>query len=133
MSILKTEGTRAGGYIADEVSPNLSRKQIVIASGAGVLLPGALLGEGSTSGKYKAFDPSADDGSDVAVGVLYDHVDATAADVDAVMSAALTAVNAAEIVWPAGTTDAQKLAAIEALEERQITVLPADGATVPSL
>ena len=57
-------------------------------------------------------------------------VDATSADQDAVITAALTAVNASEIIWPAGYSNENKATAIAALEARQITVLAAD--TIPS-
>lgn len=122
-----TEGTRAGGYIADEVSVNLSRKQGVMASGSGVVLAGTVLGLVAATGKYVPLDPEASStGAEDAAGVLFDTVDATSGDVDCVVSAALTAVNASEIVWPDGISDGDKNTAIDQLEARQITVLAAD-------
>lgn len=114
-----TEEPRAGAYIADEVSVNLSRKQGVIASGSGRVPAGHVL---AVSGdKYVPFD-----GSNTAAAILFDTVDATDADADCVVSATLTAVNESEIVWPEGVTDAQKATATAALEAVGITVLAAD-------
>lgn len=124
-----TEGPRAGNYIADEVSVNLSRKQGVMASGSGVVLAGTVVAILTASGKYVPLDPAADTGAEDAAGVLYDTVDATSADQDCVVSAALTAVNASEIIWPDGISDGDKATAIGQLESRQITVLAADPIT----
>ena len=123
------EGVRAGGYIADEVSVNLSRKQVVVAAGAGIVQAGTVMAVNSTSGKYVPLAPGGANDTDDAAGVLFDTVDATDADADAVVSAALTAVNASEIIWPDAITDNQKAAAIAQLEVRQITVLAADPIT----
>ncbi|HVI60125.1 MAG TPA: head decoration protein [Luteimonas sp.] len=121
-----TEGVRAGGYIADEVSVNLSRKQGVMASGSGVVLAGTVVGIVTATGKYAPLDTEAGTGIEDAAGVLFDTVDATSADQDCVVSAALTAVNASEIIWPDGISDGDKNTAIGQLEARQITVLAAD-------
>lgn len=129
MNTIFTEGPRAGGYIADEVSVNLSRKEGVMASGGGVVEAGTVVGIVTASGKYAPLDTEASDGSEDAAGVLFDTVDATSADADCVVSAALTAVNASEIIWPDGISDGDKNTAIAALEARQITVLAADTIT----
>lgn len=125
-----TESPRAGNYIADEVSVNLSRKQGVMASGSGEVIAGTVVGIVTATSKYAPLDTEASDGSEDAAGVLYDTVDATSADADCVVSAALTAVNASEIIWPDGISDGDKNTAIAALEARQITVLAADS--IPS-
>ena len=67
------------------------------------------------SGKYTGFDPDATDGSHVAVAVLFDNARAASADVRGVIVARLAEVKAAELVWPAGITDAQKTAALASL------------------
>lgn len=124
-----TEGPRAGNYIADEVSVNLSRRQGVLASGSGVVLAGTVVAIVTATGKYVPLDTEAVTGAEDAAGVLFDTVDATDADQDCVVSAALTAVNASEIIWPDGISDGDRKAAIAALEARQITVLAADPIT----
>ena len=123
MNQVYNEGVRAGAYIADEVSVNLSRKQGVISSGSGIVKAGTVLME---SGDEHVPLTS---GSTAAAAILFDTVDATDADQDAVLTAALTAVNASEIIWPTGYSDGNKNAAIAALEARQITVLAADPIT----
>lgn len=67
------------------------------------------------SGKYVAFDQDAVDGSEIAAGILYDNVDATAGDVEAVMVARDAEVNGSEITWPADIEAAEKTAAIAQL------------------
>ena len=115
-----TEGPRAGFYIADEVSVNLSRKEIVVSSGSGVVLAGTVLMASSDE-----FVPLTG-GSTAAVGILFDTVDATDADQRAVMTADLTAVNGSELIWPAGYSPENKATATAALEALGITVLAAD-------
>jgi hypothetical protein len=50
--------------------------------------------------------------SQTAAGVLYDAVDATAADAEGVGIVCLAEVNAAELLWPAGITACQKTTAL---------------------
>lgn len=131
MAILETT-RRPGCYIADEVSVNMSRAIVAIAAGAGLLVAGTVLGKVGATAEYAPFDPEATDGTEIAAAVLFANVDATVERVDeAVISKTLTAVNASEITWPEGLTDAELATAIASLEERQITVLPADGVTLP--
>ena len=58
----------------------------------------AVLGKATASGKYKELDPAAVDGSEVAAGILYDAVDASAADAEGVAIVRLAEVNATELV-----------------------------------
>ena len=54
------------------------------------------------SGKYMAFDPTKTDGTETASAILYDAVDATAADVDATAVVRDAEVNSFVIQWAAG-------------------------------
>lgn len=119
------EAPHAGAYIAEEVSVNLSRRVVEIASGAGKLAPGTVLGKVTSSGQYVQFDPEADDGSQTACAILFDHVDATKQDVQAVVTVTLTAVNESELIWPEGISGQQLAAAINQLREADIVVLTA--------
>ncbi len=74
------------------------------------------------SGKYKEYNPANTDGSNHAVALLLDNVDATAADKEVVIIARHAEVNAAEIVWFTGATDPQKATAIAQLKEQVILV-----------
>ena len=67
--------------------------------------------------KEKELNPSASDGSDVPSGILYDAVDASAADVEGVKVARDAEVNGAEITWPSGITAQEKTDAIASLRD----------------
>ncbi|MCK2095225.1 head decoration protein [Thauera aromatica] len=83
-----TEARRTGSYILSEANGTRSREDLVIASGAGVLEPGTVLGKitavGANQGKYAPYDDTADDGTEAAAAILYQAVDATATDAKAV-------------------------------------------------
>lgn len=102
----KTETIHAGEHLVSEGNGSISRESIVVASGEGVLLPGTVLGIITASGKYAAYDEANADGSEVAAGVLFDGVDATAADVDAVAHVRDCVVASADLTWstPADST-----------------------------
>ena len=106
---------RKAGTPASSSSPrataSISRETITVLSGE-TLEAGAVLGKVTASGKYKALDPAAVDGSEAAAGVLYDAVDASAADAEGVAIVRLAEVNAAELVWPAGITGGEQTTAL---------------------
>lgn len=58
--------------------------------------------------KYREWNPANTDGSQVAVGVLHDDVDATSADTAGVAYLRSCEVNAAELVWFSGASTTQK-------------------------
>jgi Bacteriophage lambda head decoration protein D len=95
------EGRYAGEFLVSEGNGRISREIITVLSGQN-LVAAAVLGKVTASGKYKALDPAAVDGSEAAAGILYDAVDASAADAEGVAIVRLAEVNAAELVWPAG-------------------------------
>lgn len=53
---------------------------VTVASGQGVLKPGAVLGKVTADGKYKLTDKNATDGSQVASVVLAEEIDTTGGD-----------------------------------------------------
>ena len=61
--------------------PALFTKNVVIASGAGKLARGTVLGQITADKKYKMIDSTSEDGSQVAKAVLAYPVDATTTDV----------------------------------------------------
>lgn len=61
--------------------PPIVTKNVVIASGAGKLPRGRVLGRITTDGKYISVDSSKNDGSQTARAILKFPVDATSADV----------------------------------------------------
>lgn len=112
MPTVKTETQGSYAFLKSEANGTLSREAIVIASGAGSLLCGSVLGKVTASGKYKLYDNDAADGTQTAVAILAYDVDATSAD-----QAAVGIVREAEawrdrLVWGvAVTTQAEKDAA----------------------
>ncbi|MCW2319191.1 hypothetical protein M2322_004760 [Rhodoblastus acidophilus] len=116
-----TENPHAGSFLlAIDDEGNLSRDSAVIASGAGVLYPGAVLGKITASGKYTLRDASASDGSQTAAAILYDRVDATSADAAAVIVARHAEVRGSALIWKASDTTAQKTAGLASLASAMI-------------
>ena len=111
-----TEGKHAGGFLVWEVLREFNRETITIASGAGKVAPGTVLGKITTGGKFTGLAPAATNGSQNPAGILWVGVDATAADaLGVVIQRGPAIVNRNELVWPAGATEAQITAATTAL------------------
>ena len=111
-----TEGPHPGGFLTWEVLRDYTRDTITLASGAGKLVPGTVLGKITTGGKYTVLMPGASNGSQNAAGILWGHADATDADAPAVVLVRGPAiVNRHEIVWPDGATEGQITTATTAL------------------
>ena len=111
-----TEGKHAGGFLVWEVLRDYTRETVTIASGAGKLAPGTVLGEITTGGKYTGLAPAATNGSQNVAGILWAGVDASAADAPGVAILRGPAlVNQHELVWPEGATEAQITSATTAL------------------
>lgn len=106
----------AGHYLVSEAA-NIyrSREQIVIASGSGVLKPGAVLGKVTATGKFKPLAPGASDGTQTAAAILWEGCDATAADVRRTANVRDCEVHADVLVFAPGVNDTQKTAALAAL------------------
>jgi hypothetical protein len=77
---VKTEGQHAGEFLISEASGTRSRESITVTGGSFPV--GQVLGKITASGKYTAYDAAVDpaDGSETAVAVLFDAVDASSAD-----------------------------------------------------
>jgi hypothetical protein len=111
-----TEGKHAGGFLLWEVLRDYTRDTVTVASGAGKLEPGTVLGKITSGGKFTTLAPAATNGSQTAAGILWAGVDASASDVPGVVLLRGPAiVNRHEIVWPEGATEAQITAATTAL------------------
>lgn len=79
MTVL-TEGRHPGEFLMSEAKGQRSRGNITVASGAGIIAPGTVLGKITASGKYLASAVGATDGSETAVAVALYGCDATASD-----------------------------------------------------
>ena len=111
-----TEGKHAGGFLTWEVLRDYTRETVTLASGAGNLAPGSVLGKITTGGKYTGLAPAATNGSQNAAGILWAAVDATDADAPGVVLVRGPAiVNRHEISFPEGATEAQIATATTAL------------------
>lgn len=71
----KTLGPRTGNFILSEANGTRSRDEVVIAAAAGAMQPGTVVGKITASSEYVAYSNTANDGSEVAAGVLYAGVD----------------------------------------------------------
>jgi hypothetical protein len=111
-----TEGKHAGGFLVWEVLRDYTRETVTVASGAGKLGSGTVLGKITTGGKYTVFAPAATNGSQNAAGILWAGVDASDADAPGVVILrGPVIVNRHELVWPEGATEAQITTATTAL------------------
>ena len=109
MPTFGTEGTHAGEFIVSEANGSRSREAGTLASGHN-LAAGAVVG--MIAGEYVEYNNGNVDGSETAVGVLFDAVDASAAAADCVVIARDAEVNLAELVWEAGQDQAAQDAAV---------------------
>lgn len=110
----KTETARNLGFLLSEANGSRSRGTVTIASGEGKLEAGTVLGEITANSKFVA-SPNASvvgkEGAESATAVLAYGVDATAADVDAVIVARDAEVKGPELAYEATVNDAAKIAA----------------------
>lgn len=107
----KVEGLRALAFVLSEGNGKISREVVTIASGAGVLDPGLVLGQITASKKYVG-SPNAlvvgKEGAETASAVLAYGVDATSADVEAVIIRRVAEVKTPMLVFDASVNDATK-------------------------
>lgn len=111
-----TEDPNLGDLLKYE-APNLySREQVTVAAGQTLPL-GCVLGRQTVNRKLYALAPAASDGSEIAVGVLAQPVDARLIDRDdAVLIARHATLARSAVVWPEGISAEQKVLAIAQLE-----------------
>ena len=102
-----TETTHAGAFIVSEAPGTLSREAITVVSGQ-TLVAGAVVGIVTASSKYAEYDNGAGDGTETAAGVLFEAVDASAADAAGVVVKRLAEVNLSELVWKSGASQGDK-------------------------
>ena len=122
MPTVFTEAMNLGDLLKFE-APNLySRDRVTVAAGQNLPL-GTVLGIVTASGKYKQTDPSAEDGSQVAAGVLLQTCDATLADRDNGLIVARHAiVSDHALQWPEAITAAEKASAVAQLKALGVLV-----------
>ena len=104
-------------------APNLySRDQDTVAAAQNLSL-GTVVGRETATAKLKALDPSASDGTETAVGVLGNDVDATLIDrEDAILIARHAIVAKTALIWPIDLSEEQRTACEAQLAARGIVV-----------
>lgn len=108
MTVLN-ENPHDGNFILSEDDEGrLSRDSVIIASGAGKLRPGTVLGKLTASGKFIPSPATAADGSETAAAVLVGSVDATSADAVAVAVTRHAEVNRYGLLYDATVDDDAK-------------------------
>jgi hypothetical protein len=118
-----TEGRHTGGFLVWEVLRDYTRETVTIASGAGRLEPGTVLGRITSGGKYTVLAPAASNGSQNAAAILWGDADATDADaIGVVLVRGPAIVNRHEIIWPDAITEGQTTTATTALAALGILV-----------
>jgi hypothetical protein len=118
-----TSQTRTRTYsdvIKKEIDPDFSREEIVIASGAGILALGTVLGKITASGKYVLHDVALANGAEVAAAILGEAVDATSADVRALGVTWGAIAVLPELIFKAAISGPNKTAAVAALAVKKI-------------
>ena len=122
MPTIFTEAMNLGDLLKFE-APNLySRDRVTVAAGQNLPL-GTVLGTITASGKYKQIDPSSEDGSQVAAGVMVQNCDATLTERDDGLVVARHAiVSDHALQWPEAVTAAEKASAIAQLKALGVLV-----------
>lgn len=67
---MKVESMHAGEFLLSEGAGNISREAINVAAGA-ALEPGQILGLITATGEFAPYKPTAEDGSENAIAILY--------------------------------------------------------------
>lgn len=124
------EGRYASDWLkAESNTSGYSREEVTVISGAGKLVSGTVLGKITASGKYTPVTVAAEDGSQNAAGILLDPVDASTADVSAVIIARDAIVVQQGLVYGADVNTApERLAVQNALRALNPPILVREGA-----
>lgn len=122
MPTVFSEGLNLGDLLKYE-APNLySRDHVTVAAGQNLPL-GTVVGIVTATGKFKQFDPSQEDGTQVAAAVLLQACDATLIDRDNALVVARHAIVADHaLVWLDTVTASEKSAAIAQLKALGVLV-----------
>jgi len=99
-----------------------SQINFTITAGATAFVAGDVftIAVAAGSGKVKAIDFDATDGSQIAYGIAYDDYDATSGDMDGVAIAREAVVIGDKLVWPDDAASDQKVAALAELAAKNI-------------
>ena len=122
MPSVLSEPLNLGDLLKFEAPNFYSRDRLTIGAGQSLAL-GTVVGSVTATGKVKPVDPSAEDGSQVACGVLLQACDATLAERDDALIVARHAILADHaLAWPEAITHAEKLTALAQLKALGVLV-----------
>jgi hypothetical protein len=110
----KTEGPRTLAFLLSEGQGLISREVVTILSGSGKLEPGTILGQVTASKKYTSSanaEVEGAEGAETGSAVLAYAVDATDADVEAVIIKRLAEVKTPMLIFDASVDNDTKKAA----------------------
>lgn len=115
------ENERIGALLKYELDKNYSREVVTIAKGQNLKM-GTVLGKIKTDDTYKIVSIAEEesDGSDVAVGILLQDVDATTVATKALVLARIGIVSASKVIYPDAISEDQKKSILAQLETRGI-------------
>lgn len=116
-----TEKNNLGDLLKYEASNMYSREDATIASGQKLKL-GSVVGRVKETDLIKQLNPAAEDGTETAIAVLLEDVDATTGNVKAVLVVREAIVAGNAVIWPDLITDEQKRDAIESLKNYGIVI-----------
>lgn len=120
---------RSGCYLGEGAALNIVNEEIIFTAAAGDYDAGLVLGQVTASKKYVPHDPAAVDGSQAAAGILFHPVTSTGADVKTVATVnGPRTINYNMLTFKAGIAAADETAAIEALRDKGLKVLPQHAA-----
>ena len=108
------ESVHTGEFLVSEGNNSISREQVELAPDLNVL-SGTVLGKNTATNIYSPVDPAADDGSQMAAGILYSNVTTDTTGGEAVVVYRLAEVDQGLLIWPDAITDEQKATAITEL------------------
>ena len=115
------ENERIGALLKYELDKNYSREVVMIAKGQNLKM-GTVLGKIKTDGTYKIVSIAEEesDGSDVAVGILLQNIDATTMATKTLILARIGIVSASKVIYPDAISEDQKKSILAQLETRGI-------------
>lgn len=109
MAIVATYPVLSSDWLRHELDARLNREEVTIVAGAGILPTGTVMGKISASGKYKRHVNGAGDGTQTAVAVLLNAVDASGGtDVKGVLVTGNAEIVALSLSWDASVNDNTK-------------------------
>lgn len=122
----KLQHSRGGAFLLSEAPGALSRDNITMASGHGIVQAGTVLGKITASGKYA---PSAggSDGSEDAAAILFDDADTRSGDASAVAIRRKARIVAEDLVFADGVDEDARATKIEQLNALGLTSLSSLG------